>query len=337
MKVLLTGTTASQVSPKRNPAIPTFSGLVNKALLQDRHDVTWVNPSVTLSKEYLDEFDSIVVGLAPPTSTAAHRIYGALSVSQLARELGKLVLVVDAPEPKRIWSGIRAIYNKPQDLTKSFYSKRQEYKKVENTEVLERLNTSIKNLYTKDWERTIFPVFPWMSFPSVSEGIPMTSRKNLYPLNLDSFIIFNTYDPQRGTSSEEFWVADAINTKWTSSIEETVYNPVRPVKTSKWEDNDQVVFNIKNSIGCLVSVYKKGDPWWSPHLSQALAVNTPVVTDWRLASLLGSDWSVLAHRVEELSPEEKSNLANNQKISYVNAIPSQKESVESVCKVILER
>lgn len=334
MKVLLTGCTASHVSIKKNLLSPTFTGLIHKALTSNKHDVTWIEPSVSLTKDYLDEFDSVVVGIAPPNSTAAHRIYGALSVIQYAHELGTLRLIVDAPEPKRVWAGLRAIKNRPEELTKEFYSKRREYRKVSDDGTLDRLHQAVDTLYSKEWPSTVFPVFPWMSYPSVSTEIPMTNSRNLVGLNFDEMIIES--GGLESASYSDYWVVDSPNTKWSGQIEQTVKSRVVPVRMSRWEDNNEVLTRIRGSIGCLVSVYKHANPWWSIALAQSLANNVPVVTDWRLSSMLGDSWSILAHTVEEMSWADRIDLAQEQKSSYLNAVPTWKESVEFTCNTLLK-
>lgn len=333
MKVLLTGATSSQVAVKRGTN--TFAGLINKALTDGGHDVTWIEPSVSLSKDYLDEFDSVIVGLAPPTSTAAHRIYGALSVAQYAYELGTLKIMLDAPNPKRVWAGIRAIYNKPQDLAKDFYYKRREYQKAVQNESLERLILAIETLYTKEWPVTVFPAFPWMSFPSVSTEIPMTSAGNLVGLNLDSDLL--QHSNEIVPISSEYWVADFLNTAWTKMTEKTVSLRVEPVRQSKWEKDAETYERVRGAVGCLISTHHKGTPWWSVSLSQALSCGIPVCTDWRLSSMLGPDWSNLPHAIEDMNQYDRASLALSQKEEYLASIMDWQKSVEFACNSLLRK
>jgi hypothetical protein len=329
MKILVTGSTASQVPNRRTEGTSTFTRLLVKALSDGKHDVTWINPSVSLSKEYLSEFDQVVVGIAPPTSTAAHRIYGTLSTIFYAKELGNLSLLVDAPEPKRVWAGIRAIYKNPDSLTKEFYSKRQEYKQTLDSEILTRLHSAISYLYEEEWPTTLFPAFPWMSFPSVSSDIPNTGSENLVGLNFDHYLLSDA--PRTSAPYQlpaDYWVSDAPNTRWSKSIEQGLNYSIIPVKKTKWESSESVESRILKSLGALISVYRLGSPWWSVVLPQSLSLSVPVATDWKLSSMLGPDWSVLPGTIEDLSDLERIELATSQKISYVNALPSWKNSIE---------
>lgn len=326
MKILMTGATAAQVSARKNAHTTTFAGLVHQALVDGGADVTWREPSVTLSKDYLAEFDAVLVGLAPPNSTAAHRIYGALSVIQYASELGTLRLMLDAPEPKKVWAGIRAVHNDPGVLTKDFYAKRREYAEVQNPEVLARLHAAVSTLYKTEWPKTIYPRLPWMSFPSVSTYIPNVHSSRIIGINLDSA----SYDIQR-TSPEDtqgYWISDAISSPWTVAMQQLVTSHVTAARGSKWESDDSVMLRARGAIGLLMSTYKYGDPWWTPLLPMSLNVGIPIVTDWRLTSFLGGYWTILASTVEDLSPEERGTVASAQRAEYLAAIPTWEQAVE---------
>lgn len=333
MKLLITGATASQVSIKRDT--DTFAGLLVKSLESGGHDVVWTDPSVSFTKDYLSEFDSVVVGLAPPTSTAAHRIYGALSVIHYANELGTLRLFLDAPEPRRVWAGLRAIYKKPDDLTKEFHRKRKEFNKTSHNGTLDRLHNAVRILFTEEWPTTVFPVFPWMSYPSVSTEIPMTNSKNLVGLNFDSRLLAHAHENVPVEST--YWVADVINSKWTKTLEKTITNRVDSVRASKWESSSDTHSRIRGAIGCLVSTHRHGNPWWSVALPQALASGIPVVTDWKLSSMLGPEWSVLAHAVEDMNQYDRMILAESQRTSYLGSVPEWDKSVELACNSLLRK
>ena len=335
MKVLLTGATASQVPSERDTSSSTFSSLVVEALRKDKHDVTWVKPSVDMTKDYLEEFDSVVVGIAPPNSTAAHRIYGSLSIAKYAQELGTLRLMIDAPEPKRVWDGLRAMHNKPEDLTKPFYSNRYEYRKTSDKKTLVRLHKAIDMLYTKEWPRTIYPSLPWMPAAPVSSKIPMMSESDSIGLNYDSRTISTVTALVPDSEDSDYWIADFPSTQWSQRIGKTLRYQISPAKGSRWERSEDSLSRLQSSIGCLISTHSQGMPWWSPTLAQALRHKVPVVTDWSLSSMLGPEWSVLAQSVEEMSMDERVAMAERQKASYLKAVPSWKSSVQSTCNALL--
>jgi hypothetical protein len=337
MKILVTGATASQLPSKKVDKPPTFSSLLVHALTVGGHEVVWSDPSLTFSKDYLSEFDSVVVGVSPPTSTAAHKIYGTLAVIDRSWDLNNLTLLVDAPEPKRVWAGIRAIYNKPGDLTKDFYSKRKEYKEAINEKNLSNLHSAITRLYTQGWPTTLFPVFPWMSHASVSSEILGASAEKIVGLNFDSYIIQKSLRRRVSEQTAPYWTADSASTKWVREVEKTLKNPVISTKRSKWERNNSVLLRVAGSIGCLVSVYKFNNPWWSSALAQGLSQGVPVATDWRLTSMLGSEWTHLPYSIEELSEYDRKVLSELQKILYLQAVPSWEKSVELATNALLRK
>jgi hypothetical protein len=332
MKLLLTGSTAAHASARKNANSFTYAGLVNMAVRHAGHDVEWVEPSVHMTEEYVAGFDAVLVGMAPLTSTAAHRIYGALSVIGHANNIGNLCLMVDAPEPKKVWAGLRAICLNPEDLTKDFYSKRKEYRAALDHTTTLRMLAAVQALYENDWPTTIYPKLPWMSFPSVSTYIPKTDSHNLVGINLDKALLKD--GPGVYVEKPDYWVTDAAGSKWVEALSKTLGYPVCNMAASRWEDARAVNARIAMSIGCLVGTYKYGDPWWSPAIVQALSEGVPVVTDWRLSSMLGPPWSMLASSVEDMAPDERMWLADEQRDAYATAGLSWTDSVALLCSTI---
>lgn len=326
MNVLLTGATAAQVSARKNEKTTTFTGLFKSALDYGKMDVAWVEPSVSMTREYLEEFDAVVVGLAPPTSTAAHRIYGSLSVISHARDIGNLRLLVDAPDPSRFWAGLKAVHNRPEDLVKDFYSKRSEYKKARNPEVFERIYSAVEYLSSNRWPTTYYPKVPWNSFTSVSSYIPTTDKDNLVGLSFDKKI-FEKYSGETSDDFSDYWVSDFPNTTWTKKQEKLVNYRVLPLKRSRWENDGEAVKRLKGAVGCLVSVHRRNDPWWSPAIAQSLSIGVPVVSDWLLTSMLGAEWDILPASLENMSDSNRRDLAKNQMISYLEALLPWDDSV----------
>jgi ubiquinone/menaquinone biosynthesis C-methylase UbiE len=114
----------------------------------------------------------------------------------------------------------------------------------------------------------------------------------------------------------------------------TLTRDVVATRGSRWEKQEDTLERIKKSIGTIVSVYRSNDPWWSPALAQSLSVGVPVVTDWRLSSSLGMEWSYLASAIEEMPAEERFELANRQKASYIGRIMSWEQTSEHLLQTI---
>ena len=326
MKIFLTGMTAAQ-NPSSVSA-GTFADTLNRMLLEAGHDVTWAIPSVLMGRDLLAEYDSVIVGLAPLTSITAHRAYGALSVIDHAAELGTLSLFIDAPEPRKVWAGIRACAKNPDTLTKPFYSKRSEFRWLEDGDVESAVHNAVDKLFTSRWPNLFYPAFPWTTHEVITTWIPTTHESNVYricidllnnPITSDSTDLYtHEYNPIHAYT----WKSDYPDSKWTQAISGTLRYPIT---------------NFENPLGYLISLQGKDDPWWSPDLMDALNRGIPVVTEWTLSSELGPEWSLLAYQVEELAAEERKALAAAQRASYLSGCAKRTSPIELVNEVLAQQ
>ena len=330
MKVLLTGCSASQSSQKLGERFPTFTSLLSAALSYSGHQVVWDTPSIRWDEDYLSTFDSVVVGLSTPTSVSAHRLYGALSVIEKAKNVTNVRYLLDSPDPSKVWYGLKSVIDNPNNLTKDFYSKRSEYSLAIQQDNSSRLHSVIEDLYNNPWEKTLVPAFPWFKASHITDYIPNVSPDNVKPLCLDSLLLTAMSSTSLYMKSDSnFWSYD-IQTPWVKKVEKTITNEARPMTKNKWSNNSETLINLNKSIGSIISTHKNGDPWWSVNLSQSLFVSTPVVTDWRHTSYLAPEWSLLAHQLEELTQPERARVASAQRESYIKVISNFDESIQGV-------
>lgn len=335
-KVLLTGCSASQSSSSLNERMPTFAGLLSSALIYAGHEVIWDSPRFNWDEHDLADFDVVIVGLTPPTSVASYRLYGALSVIEIAKRVTNVRYLVDAPEPNKLWNGLRATANNPGDLVKDFYNKRPDFNKASQPKELDRLQSVVLDLFENEWERTIVPAFPWFKPSHITNYIPNLTEDSVEPICLDSVLLTAVKSSSLYMKSEsDHWVYDS-HTRWVKDLEKTIKHETRPMVSKKWSNNGETLSTINKSIGSIIATYKNNDPWWSMNLSQSLFINTPVVTDWRHTSFVGPSWSVLAHQIEEMTPGQRSALAVDQKNSYIKVISSFDESIERVLSAVFE-
>ena len=334
MKVLVTGCSSAQTSPSVLKRTTTFTGLLVQSLTEAGHDVVWDTPSMRWDEKHLSQYDSVVVGLTPPTSITAYRLYGALSVIDRARSVTNVKYLVDAPEPHKLWNGVRALASNPDDLVKDFYSKRSEYSLAQDSKELSRLQSVLVDLYENTWESTIVPAFPWFRSRHVTRHIPNLTDKRLEPLTLDSLVFKNLRNSGLYMKNNCYGWSYDYSSKWLSKLEKTLSQEVNPLVSSKTATDASILSNMNKSIGTLVSVHKNDEPWWSVSLSQSLYVKTPVITDWRCTSYLGGAWSVLGHAVEDMSQGGRNSLAVAQESEYLNSISSYEETLERVSSAI---
>ncbi len=333
MKVLVTGSTAQQGSPRTASKAPTFSGLYVKALQDGGAEVDFVEPSISYADK-LDEYDAVVVGIAPPTSISASKVYPAFFLANQARKQDKLVLLLDAPEVYKTQAAIKSCALNLSDLSKSFYDRRKNYSDlIEDQSFRDEVFEMISFLYEDEWPTTIFPAFPWNYKRKTIESLPNLDEDSAVWLNPDSKLLraeYTAFDSIRKT----YWTCDSPKTEWASFTIKTLTREVVPSRKNGWEYESDTLNRMRSSIGTLVSVYRTAEPWWSPALAQSLALNVPVVTDWRSTAHLGVEWSHLATNVEAMSDEERYDLAVAQKASYLEVIPTWKETIEHSLKTV---
>lgn len=332
MKVLITGSTAQQCSTRTAARTPTFSTLMAKALHDGGAEVTICEPSIYTTKEELAEYDSVLVGVAPPTSISANKVYPAFAMASRAKEIGNLSLFVDAPEPYKIQSSLKSCYLNMSDLQKDFYSRRKSYSElVANQNLRQEVLGFVSYLYTEKWPKTFYPAFPWSSNKAITQHLSGTDETNLVPVSLDSYLLRTPYVVKKFNLSVPFWTCDSTKTDWAKKTIASLIYDVVPTRANKWEEEDDTLERIKRSLGTLVSVYRSGDPWWSPALAQSLSCGIPVATEWRLSGDIGwGEWNYLATEIETMREDNRFDLSERQKSSYLSAIPTWEQAVEKL-------
>lgn len=335
MKVLITGCTAQQASSKTASRTPTFSTLIAQAFSDGGVSVSITEPSIYISKEELAEYDKVLVGLAPPTSLSANKIYPAFSVASKAKEIGNLALFLDAPEQYKLQSSLKSCYLNMSDLQKEFYSRRKSYfDLVKDDSLKQEVYGFIEFLYNEKWPTTYYPSFPWTSYKTISQTVVNTDEDNLVPVSVDAYLLRQPYVAPDFSLLKEYWTCDSMKTEWSKSITKTLRHQVLSTRHNRWESLEDTQVRIKQSIGTLVSVYRSNESWWSPALAQSLASGVPVVTDWRQSSVLGLEWAHLASTVEAMSDSERFELSVAQKESYLNAVPTWKNTTSNLLQTI---
>lgn len=328
-KILITGMSAPQASSEANKRSLSFAGLMAAVLVQQGHDVVQTDPEVSWTIEDLSEYDNVVVGISPLTSLSANRVYGALSVIDILLDTGKLVFFIDAPEPTKITSSLRAMVKSPENMAKPFYSYRKDYSYATMPNVLSNLIDVVQYLLNEKWPTTIYPALPWTGTGKIISQLPSGASESIHGVNLDSYLITNQ-DVLEIVPREEKWVVENYLTTWTKSTIATLSLSTLPMKWHKgWSDSD-VQSQISRCLGALISPYPTSGTWWSYRLIQCLNALTPVATDWRESGSLGPSWLHLAAFIEEMNDEQRRQLAKEQRDTYSSSIPSRREAAISL-------
>jgi len=322
-KVLVTGMSAPHTSKDANTRSLSFAGAIVKVLEEQGHIVIQEDPDVSWNSKDLEEYDSVLVGISPLTSLSANRVYGALSVIDVMLKSPKLRLLIDAPEPTRITSSLKAISKTPDNLTKPFYSYRKSFSYATQPTVLDSLIDVIDYLITEKWPVTLYPSLPWGDIESVKKQLPELARDSLMAVNIDSYLLSNqdVIEIER----REKWVVENYSTPWIKSTAATLANPTVPMKWHKGWTDAQVLAQIASGIGALITPHQNGT-WWSYRIPQCLNSLTPIATNWQESSVLGDSWMYLAARIEDLSEEDRVALAYQQREAYVKSMPSRRDA-----------
>jgi hypothetical protein len=311
----------------------SFTSLLYDAFESLGHEVFLTRPHLNYTKDYLDQYDLIFVGLASPSSLSAHYSYGAFAIANKAKELGKLRLIIDAPEPQKIKTTIRDFYTGTDDFYKDFYSKRVQYDKASTPENKEQILAFVDYLHNEKWPQTYVPSMPWFSKKFIIDSLPNLDESAVVPLCFDRALIDESED-RISPVYTSYWCADNPKSAWTKKISNSLTLPIYNTRNNNYSTNEMVIDKMKNSVGTLISTYKGGDAWWSIAISQSLIAGVPVVTEWRHTAELGAEWAYLPSTIEEMSPEERRIVAQNQKDFYREAVPSYTDSLEKTARAL---
>lgn len=329
MKVLITGSTSPQASTKTATRIPTFASLLSHSFISRGIDAELAEPTVHMTSEQLDQYDAIFVGIAPPTSLSANRIYPAFAIANRARELGKLFLYVDAPEPYKIQASLKSCYLNISDIQKDFYQRRKLYDDfTENLDFQNEVYEFIEFLYTNEWPTLLYPAFPWFPQELIQKSLPNVTKS--IPINLDETLLQVGRISPDLEAERTYWTCDAPNTRWSKRVSQTLALPVMSTRRNRWDTEDVTMTRIRRGVGTLISLYRSNEPWWSPALAQSLSVGVPVVTDWRFSGALGPEWSYLASSVEDMTTSERFELSVSQRDFYLGTLSGWKVDFDEI-------
>jgi hypothetical protein len=324
-KVLISGMTASQTSENLSKRTLSFSSALVDILRSEGVQVDWKDVSVHQSAIDINQYDAVILGIAPVLSLSANKPYGVLSLINELKNSDKLTLLVDAPEPSKIHASLRSVCSDHEKLTKSLYSRRKEYLQVtSNKKVLKNVISGAEFLLSQKWPTTLYPSFPWSPARFTATGLPESATDSFCGISIDKFYMTNSVKIDATRANR--WVAESVGTKWTNSVCSSLMYPVGPVKEHRmWSDADAQT-NISNAVGTLVGPCDDKLLWWSPRFFQSMNTLTPVATEWRTSEVLGNAWNHLAAGIEQLSTIDRHELAVWQREQYAVRLPMIEET-----------
>lgn len=319
--------TASHCSKTSNQRSLGFSGAINIALSSDPNiDVVWGPPSVGMTKNFLEQFDSVVVGVSPLTSLSANYVYGALNIISEMKDSPKLSLLVDTSSPRHIGLSLNKSVSSASNLTKPIFSSRKDANHVFNdSSTLKKLYDAVEFLAKEAWPKTIYASLPWKLVESLN--LPKNAKQNIKFINLDSYLIDQE---SHVLSRSDKWVVDNYTSRWTKKTLTTHILPDAPMKWSRGVTDAQVMEQICRSIGVVISPDDRDGTYWNYRYAQALTSGTPIATYWQESSVLSESWAVLSSKIDTVSSPERDALAKAQKTSYLDSILKKKEALDNL-------
>lgn len=328
-KVLITGMTAQQYSSAAAEKSSAFSFVLRDVLELCGYDVHFTSPSVDWTSFFLSDYSHIFVGVSSPMSVTANATYGALSVIDELWESSKMTMFIDAPEPWKIFGGLRSIERTPDSLFKSFYSRRPGYHSMQQSKKQRaKVLAGAEKLGSKKWNRTIYPVVPWAAeIPGISDN----AKDSLIPIGVDSFCI--SKEQRHNSTRVTRWVVENANSKWATDTAKGLLFDCLSFKDVKARNAAEVEQAMSENAGVLLGPTDDKTTWWSARFSQAINSGTPVATDWRASSSIGHSWSHLAATIESMSHIDRYELAVVQRNDYINAIDSPDKVVAKLKEV----
>lgn len=319
MKILFTGMSSHHTKPSKN--VTFFRTLSER--VSTFASIEWKNPSVTWDKDYLDQYDYVVVGLTPPTSPSANKVYGAMHIIDILYESPKLVMVLDYPQLWQYKHSFNSIDSNVLSIFSNFYSKRKEFSLARELAV-ETIKSANNKLLTKKWPITIYPSLPWSNSRNIDKLLGFSAQESLVPINLDSFLLTEEYATKH---VGDIWKCDQTKSPWVSKLSKLLTIPVKSLTASKKPSDSVALDSMQDSFAFLMAPQERGvGIWWSYRLIQALNSGTLVLSDWKETHVLGPEWGLLGYDIENQSPDDIISIAKLQKDSYRKNILTKADS-----------
>ena len=323
MKILFTGMSTSHA--KENGRQSFFASL--RDVYKNIADVETVEPSVHMTKEYLESYDAVFVGVIPPTSPSANYLYGAMHLINLMYSSPKLYVVVDNDQLWNYKTGFSSIARDVSKVFTPFLSRRKEFSQAKNNRA-ESIQQAAEKMATMQWPKTIYPALPWESKANLNDFI----GSNRYPVNLDIYLL---REPKLPAERYDIWYADQRNPVWVKKLSKLVGKKIYSVRDGRKEPETLIEDRVATGLGIIIPPVERGvGTWWSQRYIQALNSLTPISTEWKESRAISEYWNLLAVNIEELSEHGRLEVARKQREAYIAAIPSKDEVLETLTNFI---
>lgn len=322
MRVLFTGMASSHC---KKPDNVTFFGVLSD-VVSEFAEVVWDSPKLSWTEKDLDKFDLVVFGFTPPTALSANKIYGAMHLLGLMFHSPKLRLVVDSSQVWQYKNSIQAVKRDVSTLFSKFYSRRYDYRRAQSEDSRKYIDLAATHMGSDIWPKIYYPELPWSTKNEVSRALGFGSIEKMIGVNLDSFLLLP--EPQGLSGESNFWSVSTTKGSWYRTVEQSLRSTSLDISKNSSKDDNAILSTIRSSLGLIVPPQERNTgTWWSYRYVQGMNSNTPIVTLWQSSQKLGESWAYLAYQIEDMSPDERVVVAQNQLELYKNAIPTKDEII----------
>lgn len=327
MKVLVTGMTSRQTKEDR-----TIAGHIAECLRECGHEVTVERPSLekTMAGETAEKYDHAFVGLGPIHGIGTSYKYGAIAAIG-ALWSDRVTLYLDDVDSGKIGAGLRIMQRHNWKLTKPFYGYCAEYEFACRPEVTGWLLEVIEHMLNaqKDHPALLVPAFTFNDAFRTAARVTGGAGSNVVPIDWSRMgtSLKDDLDAAKG----RFGPANAETPEgnWWSVEHAPTGRAVRSLGPYGWpvqQVGHKELELIEQSAG-----YLAPGTAWTPRFYQVSKAGIPLVSPWRVfADYIGDAFEVLAGAVEDMTDEERAELAARQLKQLKKFVPTRLELAQIV-------
>jgi hypothetical protein len=347
MRILMYGFSTQTNRVYSNSRFVKFVTLLSAAFRSMGHEVHVGLPPEGLTNDGLNSYDKVFIGIGSPTSFSSETVYESLYIIGKLRGTEKLTIIIDDPDVRKIMYGISNWVKNPspENIFRDAYKKRPFwYDPSTHSEDAARWTDwhvetcrFLAGHPTGDpYPPVLLPLFAWGKVEDHRGHLPSNAREVVQSVDLSALLSVTTtgvVEPRN-----KIWIAanfrkvtrEQAPYSWTS-LQHTEF-PVHAIRNGASDTEHLTAF--KTSWGVLHPPMTPYGGWWSTTmiysvLSGALYMSNPdTLTD------LGPPFNLLAAGTEHLSDEQRLELADQQRSSFINSIAT-KDMIRQTLQEVL--
>jgi hypothetical protein len=328
MKILMTGMSSSHCSIGENV---TFFGSLY-SILSEIAEVAVRDPKISWTKEDLDDYDYVFVGITPITSISANKLYGAITVLNHLYDSDKLRLIVDSPQVWQYKNSLESFKKNPNQIYKKLHKHRKDYLAASTTHWDVATSLAEKMINFK-WPKTYVPLLPWGTESTASASLRFVRKDSLVGLKIDSI---HLNKKRLSVSRLDQWAVENVKSRWWLNLIDFIALPGVSTAAGRGLNDKHSEKVISESMGLVVPPQdRKVGTWWNYKYVQALNNNIPIVTYWQDTIDFDRSWAVLAYQVEDMKNHQRQALSAAQWDSYVRELPTRDALVDTILKDLI--